>query len=89
MEKVVIIGSGCAGLTAALYTARANLAPLGAEGRHQGTADHDDCGLIYSVFGGVDGYELMSRMQKQAERLGRDCSFDTVEARGLSHSRSR
>lgn len=86
MEKVVIIGSGCAGWTAALYTARANLQPLVLTGRQPG-------GLLtttsivenYPGFPeGVDGYELMTRMQKQAERFGARASFGVVEKADLS-----
>jgi thioredoxin reductase (NADPH) len=82
MENVVIIGTGCAGLTAAIYTARANLAPLVLTGTMPG-------GLLtttsivenYPGFpDGVDGYELMTKMQQQAERFGAKVKFATVEA---------
>ncbi|MBI2947046.1 MAG: thioredoxin-disulfide reductase [Verrucomicrobia bacterium] len=86
MEKVVIVGTGCAGLTAALYAARANLTPLVFTGIMPG-------GLLtttsivenYPGFPeGIDGYELMTRMQKQAERFGARVQFATVEAVDLS-----
>jgi thioredoxin reductase (NADPH) len=85
MEKVVIIGTGCAGLTAALYTARANLRPLVLTGKQPG-------GLLTTTStvenfpgfpDGVDGYELMTRMQKQAEKFGAKVQFGTLEAAQL------
>jgi thioredoxin reductase (NADPH) len=87
MEKVVIIGTGCAGLTAAIYTARANLAPLVLTGTMPG-------GLLTTTSTvenfpgfpeGVDGYELMVRMQQQAEKFGaRIKTLVTVESVDLS-----
>ncbi len=82
MENVVIIGSGCAGWTAAIYTARANLNPLVLTGWQAG-------GLLTTTTvvenfpgfaEGVDGTQLMVTMQRQAERFGARVSFQaTVE----------
>jgi len=87
IEKVVIIGSGPAGWTAAIYAARANLAPLVIEGMG-GTEMIPGGQLMFTTEvenfpgfpEGVDGQELMTRMRAQAERYGtRIVQDDVVE----------
>ena len=88
MENVVIIGTGCAGLTAALYTARANLQPLVLTGLMPGGL-LTTTSIVENFPGfpeGIDGYELMTRMQKQAERFGAKVQFGTVDSVDLAQS---
>ena len=87
MEQVVIIGSGCAGWTAAIYTARANLKPLLITGQQPG-------GLLTTTStvenfpgfrNGIEGTALMTEMQEQAVRFGTRVEYlSRVESVDLS-----
>jgi len=82
MRNLVIIGSGAAGLTAAIYSSRANLQPLVIAGTLPGglltqTSDVEN----YPGFSkAVNGFELMMEFQKQAERFGTEFRNETVES---------
>ncbi|MDB6119157.1 MAG: trxB [Verrucomicrobiaceae bacterium] len=80
MENVIIIGSGCAGWTAALYTARANLEPLLVTGTMPGGL-LTTTSIVENFPGfpeGIDGYQLMVNMQQQAERFGTKTKFGSL-----------
>ena len=93
IHNVVIVGSGPAGLTAAIYTARANLAPLVIEGEVSSTSDQPGGQLMLTTEvenfpgfpDGVMGPELMGRMREQAGKFGAEfvsakvTSIDTSE----------
>ncbi|ALB22186.1 Thioredoxin reductase [Piscirickettsia salmonis] len=80
--NLLILGSGPAGYTAAVYAARANLKPVIITGMQQGgqlttTTDVDNWPGDDQ---GVQGPELMERMQKHAERFGTDVIFDHIQS---------
>jgi thioredoxin reductase (NADPH) len=86
MRNVVIIGSGCAGLTAAIYAARANLSPLVIRG-HEAGGQLSLTTLVENYPGfpqGVQGPELVEMMQKQAQVFGAEFKEGDVTRVDLS-----
>ena len=80
MEKMIIVGTGCAGLTSAIYAARANFSPLVLEG-HEPGGQLSTTTLVENFPGfkeGIEGPELIMNMKAQAERFGARFQYAAV-----------
>src|SRR5258707_11560850 len=86
MRDVIIIGSGCAGNTAAVYAARANLKPLVIKG-HEPGGQLSLTTLVENFPGfpeGINGPDLVENIQKQAEHFGAEYKHGVVVEADLS-----
>lgn len=86
MENIIILGTGCAGLTAAIYAARANLNPLVLEGAQPG-GQLTTTSEVENFPGwpeGIDGYSLMEKLRKQAEKFGTRTEYVRIASVDLS-----
>lgn len=86
MENCIILGSGCAGLTAAIYAARAGFSPLVIDGAQPGgqittTAEVEN---FPGFPDGIDGFSLVMNMRQQAEKFGARFESDVIERVELS-----
>lgn len=86
VENVVIVGTGCAGLTAAIYTGRANLNPLVIEGTLPGgqLTTTSEVENFPGFPEGIDGFQLMDNLRKQATKFG--TRFEQATVTGIDFS---